>query len=247
MKHGCLIVSCAHSQLALPVESVVEVARMVAPCAKLLRAPRYVMGIVDFHGQLVPLVDLPARLGLCAPRTPTAMSSGHIVFLYLGDVQALGQEADAPVDLAQPLLAVQVVAVLGAVAVLGRPRHDLDDLGPLDVEQIDELGTQPPVALRREVVARAGRQRRRGDGAVVVVAIVAVGLAGEGLVHGGGPCRPILTEARRRATGPPMRVISPHGTRRGTPSMPASRRGASPCGAPPRSTRQAGDRSCPTF
>lgn len=83
MKHGCLIVSCAHSQLALPVESVVEVARMVAPCAKLLRAPRYVMGIVDFHGQLVPLVDLPARLGLCAPRTPTAMSSGHIVFLEL--------------------------------------------------------------------------------------------------------------------------------------------------------------------
>ncbi len=83
MKHGCLIVSCAHSQLALPVESVVEVARMVAPCAKLLRAPRYVMGIVDFHGQLLPLIDLPARLGLCAPRTPEAMHSGHIVFLEL--------------------------------------------------------------------------------------------------------------------------------------------------------------------
>jgi hypothetical protein len=36
---------------------------------------------------------------------------------HLGDVQALGQEADAAVDLAQALLAVEVVAVLGAVAV----------------------------------------------------------------------------------------------------------------------------------
>lgn len=83
MKHGCLIVSCSRIQLALPIESVVEVARMVAPCAKLLRAPRYVIGVVDFHGQLVPLVDLPARLGLCPPRTPADLFAGHIVFLEL--------------------------------------------------------------------------------------------------------------------------------------------------------------------
>ena len=46
----------------------------------------------------------------------------------LGDVEPLGQEADAAVDLAQALLAVEVVAVLRAVAVLGRPRHRLDHL-----------------------------------------------------------------------------------------------------------------------
>lgn len=83
MKHGCLILSCASTQLALPVESIVEVSRMVAPCAPMLRAPRYVLGVVDFHGQLVPLIDLPARLGLCAPRTPSALISGHIAFVEL--------------------------------------------------------------------------------------------------------------------------------------------------------------------
>jgi chemotaxis signal transduction protein len=83
MKHGCLILSCASAQLALPVESVIEVSRMVAPCARLLRVPRYVLGVVDFHGQLVPLVDLPARLGLCAPRSPEVLFAGHIVFVEL--------------------------------------------------------------------------------------------------------------------------------------------------------------------
>ena len=72
MKHGCLILSCGSVQLALPVECIVEVSRMVAPCARLLRVPGYVLGVVDFHGELVPLLDLPARLGLTVPRTPEA-------------------------------------------------------------------------------------------------------------------------------------------------------------------------------
>ena len=80
---------------------------------------------------------------------------------HFGDVQALGQKADAPVDLAQALLAVEVVAVLRAVAVLGRPRHHLDDLRPLDVEQRQQLGAQARVAGGREVVLGARGQRRR--------------------------------------------------------------------------------------
>src|SRR5256885_3786008 len=36
---------------------------------------------------------------------------------HLGDLQPLGQKADAPVDLAQALLAVEIVTVLGAVAI----------------------------------------------------------------------------------------------------------------------------------
>jgi hypothetical protein len=61
---------------------------------------------------------------------------------HLGDVQPLGQEADAAVDLAQALLAVQVVAVLAAVAVLGGPGHGLHHLGPLVVEQRHQFGAQ---------------------------------------------------------------------------------------------------------
>jgi GTP pyrophosphokinase/guanosine-3',5'-bis(diphosphate) 3'-pyrophosphohydrolase len=107
----------------------------------------------------------------------------------LGDVQPLRQEADAAVDLAQPLLAVEVVAVLAAVAVARRPRHRLHDLRPLDVQQRHQLRAQPRVARRRHVVARAGGQRRQAGGLVERVGIVAFG-AGfgflrEGLAHRG--------------------------------------------------------------
>ena len=40
------------------------------------------------------------------------------------------------IDLAHALAAVEVVAVLAAVAVAGGPRDDGDDLGPLGAEQV---------------------------------------------------------------------------------------------------------------
>ncbi|HMY58555.1 MAG TPA: chemotaxis protein CheW [Pseudomonadota bacterium] len=83
MKHGTLIISCAQALLALPVQHIVEVSRMVAPCARLLRVPKFVLGIVDFHGQLVPVLDLPARLGLCPARSVLDLALGHIVFIEL--------------------------------------------------------------------------------------------------------------------------------------------------------------------
>ena len=52
-----------------------------------------------------------------------------------GTVQALRQEADAAVDLAQLALAVDVVAVLGAIAVAGRPRDRVDELRPVDLPE----------------------------------------------------------------------------------------------------------------
>ncbi len=47
---------------------------------------------------------------------------------HFGTVDAADQEADAAVDLAQPLLAVQIVTVLGTVAVGGCPRRCPDFL-----------------------------------------------------------------------------------------------------------------------
>src|SRR5689334_11771036 len=41
---------------------------------------------------------------------------------HLGGFEALGQVANAAINLAKPLLAVNVIAVLRAVAVAGRPR-----------------------------------------------------------------------------------------------------------------------------
>src|SRR5262249_8651754 len=78
----------------------------------------------------------------------------------LSAFQALGEEADAPVDLAQPFLAVDVVAVLGTVAVARRPRHGLHHLRPLDLDQGPQLVLQAAVAGWRHVVFDAGRDRR---------------------------------------------------------------------------------------
>ena len=63
-------------------------------------------------------------------------------------VEALGQEADAAVDLAQLPLAVDVVAVLRAIAVAGRPRDRVDELRPVDLPQARELVVQPLVPGR---------------------------------------------------------------------------------------------------
>src|SRR5690606_17285540 len=94
---------------------------------------------------------------------------------------ALEQEAYAPVDLAQALLAVEIVAVLGTVAVAGRPGHDLDQIRALGLDQVFELGAQGVVASPRHVVGGARRQGRRAG--VDIVFIVTVRLFGERLAH----------------------------------------------------------------
>ena len=64
-----------------------------------------------------------------------------------GVLEPLGQEADPAIDLAQPLLAVDVVAVLRPVAVAGGPGHGLDQLRPLDPPQAVELRPEAVAAL----------------------------------------------------------------------------------------------------
>ena len=76
-----LIVRCAEVWLALPIGDVLEVVRMVAPASVLPRVPRYCIGAVDYHGQLVPMIDLAARLGLCAPRHPADLIDARMVLL----------------------------------------------------------------------------------------------------------------------------------------------------------------------
>lgn len=79
MSAGHLIVSCAGMSFALAIERVLEVLQMVAPMARLPRAPRYCIGAVDYHGRMVPLLDLGARLGLCSPRLVDELIDGRIV------------------------------------------------------------------------------------------------------------------------------------------------------------------------
>ena len=98
---------------------------------------------------------------------------------HLHGVEPLAQETDAPVDLAQAFLAVDVVSVLGTVAVAGRPGDRLDDLGPFVLQQMPQFALDVRQAARGHVVLHAAR-KTVGDLGIVVFR---VGFPGEGLAH----------------------------------------------------------------
>src|SRR5262245_37430116 len=76
---------------------------------------------------------------------------------HFGGFQALAQEANAPVDLAQAPLAIDVVAVLRAVAIARRPGDNLDDLRTFDAAELLEFLIQTPESCRRHIIRRARR------------------------------------------------------------------------------------------
>ena len=61
-------------------------------------------------------------------------------------IEPLGQKANPPVDFAQAPLAIDIIAVLRAIAIRCRPRKQLHDLRTLDVEQMQQFVPQPPIA-----------------------------------------------------------------------------------------------------
>ena len=96
------------------------------------------------------------------------------------NLQALGKKADAPVDFAQPLFAVDVVAVFRAVAIARRPVHGVHHLGPLYVDQRQKLVAQGCVTGGRDVVFAACGQG--GELQFLIVCIFT--FLGEGFAHG---------------------------------------------------------------
>lgn len=76
---------------ALPIARVVEVARMVALATAIPQAPRYCLGAIDYHGRLVPAIDLGARLGRRAPQPPEALLDARVVILARKSSDAAGE------------------------------------------------------------------------------------------------------------------------------------------------------------
>ena len=86
-------------------------------------------------------------------------------------VDALGQEANPPIDLAQPSLAVLIVRVFAAIAVGRRPGHHLRHRRPFPGEQEPVLVPQPLQARRRDVVLDGGPRLFRGRSAHAITII----------------------------------------------------------------------------
>ncbi len=71
-----LIFEVGGRRYGLPLGEVVELVRAVA-VVPLPRAPGWVEGVVNLRGQVVPVIDMRARLGL--PAKPIALSDHFVV------------------------------------------------------------------------------------------------------------------------------------------------------------------------
>jgi chemotaxis signal transduction protein len=78
---GFVVVRLRERLLALPLNAVHEVFRMVAIATQLPLAPRHCLGVIDCRGRIVPVFDLGARLGLVPPRSPAELVDGHVVLV----------------------------------------------------------------------------------------------------------------------------------------------------------------------
>jgi purine-binding chemotaxis protein CheW len=130
-------------ELALPVEEVIEVLRMVAVTA-LPEAPCWVAGVINLRGRIIPVIDLRARLGM-PPREP-ALSTPIIV---VGRREAAaGLLADGAVEvLTLPSEAVEPPDRLPAPApaVTGMARQGDRLILVLDPRRLCEGLAHPPL------------------------------------------------------------------------------------------------------
>jgi len=97
-----LVFRIARREHALPVRDVVEVVRMVAATA-LPEAPPWVLGVIDFRGLVIPLIDVRRRIG--APPREADLSTPIIV------VQNARLAAGLVVDEVVEVLTVQSAAL----------------------------------------------------------------------------------------------------------------------------------------
>src|SRR3990167_9290571 len=77
------------------------------------------------------------------------------------------------------LLSASVVPIFRAVPIAGRPMNDLDHLGTLVVDQVQQLCAQPCVSFRGDVVLASGRNRRQTQ----IIVLVRLGFLGKGFAH----------------------------------------------------------------
>ena len=83
-----LIFMAGHLKLGVIAEDVVEILNNQV-ITYLPMVPNFIRGIINMRGQMIPILDIRARLGL-----PTVEEDSLVVVLNLGDVQ-LGILADA--------------------------------------------------------------------------------------------------------------------------------------------------------
>lgn len=100
-----LVFDVAGQHFGLPVEHVVQIVEMVA-ITPLPKAPEIVAGVINFHGRVIPVVDVRKRLNLPAQdytlRTPIVISRirDHVTGLIVDSVSGVVEVP--PAQIAEP-------------------------------------------------------------------------------------------------------------------------------------------------
>jgi len=72
-EHNFLVFNIDHNSYALPILSIVEIIE-IDRIMPLSGVPTYVLGVINFRGKVVPIIDFRQRFALAtAPNTPTSL------------------------------------------------------------------------------------------------------------------------------------------------------------------------------
>lgn len=127
-----LVFQVGDARCALPLDAVLEVVRAVR-ITPLPTAPAVIEGVIDVRGDLVPVLDLRARLGMA----PVAVRPDHVLILARAADRTVAVRADAvewiaSLDASRLVPPERVARGIGYLAGVGRTPdgivlvHDLD-------------------------------------------------------------------------------------------------------------------------
>ncbi len=111
-----LAVRIGTDELALPLAAVEEVAKLPAALVRLPGAPPFVGGVMNLHGQVLPVIDHAGR----AAREMTGMAARRVVVVKAGVLRA-GLLVDAVTGLARE----GSLPIVSPEDLLGRAQEDL--------------------------------------------------------------------------------------------------------------------------
>ncbi|MCC6526108.1 MAG: chemotaxis protein CheW [Polyangiaceae bacterium] len=197
-----LVFRVAGARLAADLGRVVEAVRMVAPTPIAERSPA-VLGVIDYRGQVVPLLDVAPQLGLPQRRPGldskivVALACGRLLGIVVDDIEGLEEVAPGAYQRRADLLPT-LESLAGRRVVDGTLRT----AGELTlVLALDQLLAPEEHARLADAAARAGG----ADAASQAEGASPAGAAVEAATPPAGGAAPTLQPKKPRRRAPPPR------------------------------------------
>jgi purine-binding chemotaxis protein CheW len=141
-----IVFRLGETRFGVEIRQVLRIVRLT-PITRVPRAPHFLEGIVNYHGQAVPVVDLKKRLALS---DESAYDDAARILIVELEEQTIGMLVDTVVGIARlPDEAIEpppeMVAQVNGVYLTGVARHDdhllvlLDLSRVLTVEEVAEV------------------------------------------------------------------------------------------------------------